>query len=71
MASSESPTRPGNLKPHAAWIGDLEGRLREALGTKVTIRNGRGYRGQIVIEYFDRAGLDRICSKLAPGRPIS
>lgn len=65
---------PGTLKPHVAspaWVGEVEGRLREALGTKVSIRNGRGYRGQIVLEYFDRAGLDRLCAKLAPGRTIS
>jgi ParB family chromosome partitioning protein len=60
----------GTLKPHPAWIGEVEARLREELGTKVAIRNGRGYRGQIVIEYFDRAGLDRLCAKLAPLRPI-
>jgi len=63
--------RGGSLSPHAPWIGDLEARLREALGTKVSIRNGRRYRGQIVIEYFDRPGLDRLCAKLAPARPIS
>ena len=70
-ASVTAPTRPGSLKPHAAWIGDLEARLREALGTKVSVRNGRGFRGQIVIEYFDRAGLDRLSAKLAPGRTIT
>ncbi len=70
-ASIASPTRPESLKPHTAWIGELETRLREALGTKVTIRNGRRYRGQIVLEYFDRAGLDRLCATLAPGRPIT
>lgn len=70
-ASGDVPTRTASLKPQAAWVGDLEARLREALGTKVSIRNGRRYRGQIVLEYFDRAGLDRLCAKLAPGRPIS
>jgi ParB family chromosome partitioning protein len=70
-ATDAAPSRPGNLKPHAPWVVDLEARLREALGTKVAIRNGRRYRGQIVIEYFDRAGLDRLCAKLAPKGPIS
>ena len=64
-----TPLKP-HVGPQVAWIGELEGRLREALGTKVSIRNGRGYRGQIVIEYFDRSSLERLCAKLAPGRPL-
>ena len=69
-SASTKPGPSGTLKPHPAWVGEVEARLREELGTKVAIRNGRGYRGQIVIEYFDRAGLDRLCAKLAPFRPI-
>ena len=54
------------LRPHQPWIGELESRLREALGTRVAIHNSRGYKGKIVIQYFDRAGLERLCAKLAP-----
>jgi hypothetical protein len=30
------------------------------------VRNSPGYRGQIVIEYYDRGDLDRLCQQLAP-----
>ncbi len=57
------------MQPQAApapWVRELETRLREQLGTAVQVRNAPGYRGQIVIEYFDRKDLDRLCQRLAP-----
>ncbi|MBL8863607.1 MAG: ParB/RepB/Spo0J family partition protein [Planctomycetes bacterium] len=48
------------------WIRDLEQRIEEHLGTKVTVRNQPGFRGQIVIDYFNRTDLDRVCQVLAP-----
>jgi ParB family chromosome partitioning protein len=50
----------------APWVRELETRLRGQLGTAVQVRNAPGYRGQIVIEYFDRTDLDRLCERLAP-----
>jgi ParB family chromosome partitioning protein len=61
-----SAERAGALVPRKSWVSDLEARLRERLGTKVVIRNGKGYRGQIVIEYFDQQALDRTCEIIAP-----
>lgn len=55
---------PAQTSP--AWLRDLEARLRGRLATKVSVHNGEGYRGRIVIEYFNRADLDRISSLLAP-----
>lgn len=52
--------------PKAPWAADLESRMREFLGTKVSIKNGEGYKGQIVIDYFNRGDLDRLIEKLAP-----
>jgi ParB family chromosome partitioning protein len=52
--------------PPAPWLIELEARLREKLGTAVQVRNSPGYRGQIVIEYYDRGDLDRLCQQLAP-----
>jgi len=49
-----------------AWIKSIEERLRNALGTKIALRNGSGYRGQVVIEYFGREDLDRLVDVLAP-----
>ena len=48
------------------WLRDLESRMRARFATKVTIHNGTGYRGRIVLEYFNRADLDRISALLAP-----
>lgn len=60
---------PGVLVPQPSsppWVRDLESRLRERLGTQVHVRNASGFRGQIVIEYFNRPDLDRLCQQLAP-----
>jgi ParB family chromosome partitioning protein len=59
---------PGVLMPVGSppWIGELEQRMQEHLGTKVTLRNQPGFRGQVVIDYFNRSDLDRICQILAP-----
>ena len=56
--------------PRKTWIAELEARLRERLGTKVAVRNSRGYRGQIVIDYFDRSSLERICEAIAPSSRV-
>ncbi len=49
-----------------AWAVELERRLRESLGTKVVLQPTRNESGRIVIEYFNRADLDRVCEKLTP-----
>ena len=40
--------------------------MREHLGTKATIQPGAGTAGRIVIEYYTRDSLDRLCDLLAP-----
>ncbi len=57
-------------EPQAPWIADIETRMREALGTKVTIRNGDGYRGQIQVEYYNRGDLDRLIEKLTDKKTL-
>ncbi len=72
-AAATASGQPGARKtitPHQPWIAEIEGRLRESLGTKVAIQNSRGYRGRIVIEYFDRASLERIYRALAPAQAL-
>ena len=47
----------------------VEEDLRRSLGTKVRLtRTRRG--GRIVIEYFNRADLDRLCQILAPREQV-
>lgn len=54
------------LQPAAPWLVDFQDRMREHLGTKVEVRNGKDYRGQITIRYFGREDLDRLMGILAP-----
>lgn len=49
-----------------AWVGEMESRLREALGVKVSLKNGRGYKGTLQLDYSNREELERICDLLAP-----
>jgi len=68
-SSSSAAQGPEPVKvviPQAPWVRDLEDRMREHLGTKVQLKNGPGYRGQIVIEYFQREDLERLAEILAP-----
>ncbi|MEW6074167.1 MAG: ParB/RepB/Spo0J family partition protein [Planctomycetota bacterium] len=53
-----------------AWVAEQEQRLRQSLETKVRILNEPGYRGRILIEYYDRSQLDRLLERLAPALRI-
>ncbi len=71
VRSRVSPTPPAAepikvVVPQAPWVRDLEDRMREHLGTKVQLKNGPGYKGQIVIDYFQREDLERLSEILAP-----
>jgi ParB family chromosome partitioning protein len=66
-AHSEEAAAVGKtLTPQAPWVRDLENRMREHLATKVQLKNGPGYRGQIVIDYYQREDLERLMAILAP-----
>lgn len=56
--------------PPPPWVRDLETRIRGHLGAKVQVRNGEGYKGQIVIEYHGREDLDRLLGLLAPRKTL-
>lgn len=69
--AGEGPTAAANssgdkIIPRAPWMEELEGRMRHYLGTKISLQNGEGYRGRIVIQYHDREELERISSLLGP-----
>lgn len=61
---------PGDLRPQAPWVADVQRRLREALGAKVTLLNRPGYRGQILVEYHGQEDLNRLLDQLAPQRRL-
>jgi len=52
--------------PQPPWAVDLERRMRENLGTKVSLQTAGDTKGRIVIEYYSREALDRLCLLLAP-----
>jgi len=68
MTGKVTPVPPkAKPAPQApAWVGEWEQRFRESLGTKVQLRPGEKERGQIVIQYHDRAELERLMGILAP-----
>lgn len=51
----------GRAKP--AYLRDLEAKLRQHLGTKVSIQHGEK-KGKIVIEFYSVADFDRIATKM-------
>ena len=58
--------KPGGLKPEEPWVRELQRQMQLHLGTKVSLANGPGYVGKIVIEYYSREDLDRLVEVLAP-----
>ena len=58
--------RTATVTPTAPWVRDLERRMREHLGTKVLLQAQSADRGKIVIDYHNRAELDRLVGSLAP-----
>jgi ParB family chromosome partitioning protein len=52
------------------WARAMEDRIRDSLGTKVSLKNGPKYKGQIVIHYFNRDDLERIYDQIAPREEI-
>ncbi|GAB1595133.1 ParB/RepB/Spo0J family partition protein [Lysobacter claricitrinus] len=64
----------GNAKPRAAKakpaadIVSLERELAETLGTKVSVLNGRGNKGRLVIHYSDLESLEGVLERLRARR---
>jgi ParB family chromosome partitioning protein len=58
------------IPPPPPWVRDMEAKIRSSLGCKVQVRNGEGYRGQIVLEYHGRDDLDRLYALLAPKKAL-
>jgi len=60
----------GALGPREPWLIEMEGRLRNHLGSKVKVENRRGFRGRISIDYFGQEDLERLYALLAPREEI-
>ena len=57
---TEKPAPEKKNTDNAAVYRNLEEVLKEAIGTKVTIKNGTGGKGKIEIEYYSSDELERI-----------
>ena len=58
--SSESHTKKSGTREVSTNVQSLEEKLRQALGTKVMVREKNGGRGEIVIEFYSLDDLDRL-----------
>ncbi|QDV10101.1 Chromosome-partitioning protein Spo0J [Planctomycetes bacterium Poly30] len=58
------------MAPAAPWVHEIEGQLRETLGVKVTLKNGKKYRGSITLDYANRDELERIVALIAPKKTL-
>jgi hypothetical protein len=60
-------TRP--VRPTSEHVAALEQELRAALGVKVAIRQGRGGRGRLVIQFRNHEEFDRVRQHIVgPGK---
>ena len=68
---TEAAAKPKVVDPVLVpWAKSMEERIRENLGTRIQLKNGPKYRGQIVIHYYNREDLERIYEILAPREEI-
>lgn len=66
-SASKAIPESSEAKPVSApWVKEMETRIREALGVKVTLRNGKHFKGSITLDYGTRDDLERICDLIAP-----
>ena len=68
FAAGKLPTspkkKPGGKAAAAPDIASLENELSESLGAKVSIQNGRGNKGKLVIHYANLDALDGVLERL-------
>ncbi len=66
QAQRTSGSETTESQPTPPWIAQVERRLGDALGTKVTISTDKDYAGQIRVQFFDKEQLNRLIDRLAP-----
>ena len=67
----EEPPKPQVVEPDMVpWAKAMEDSMRESLGTRVQLKNGPKYRGQIVIHYYNREDLERVYDVISPREEI-
>jgi ParB family chromosome partitioning protein len=68
VGASVPAKRTHRVRAKGPLVRDLEEKLREALGTRVSVEEGaKPGTGRILIEFYSQEDLDRIVSRLALG----
>ena len=62
--ASETRKPAPKAKPKQADIASLERELSETLGSKVSVQNGRGNKGKLIIHYANLDALDGVLERL-------
>jgi ParB family chromosome partitioning protein len=71
VAVEEEKPKPEVVEPDLVpWAKAMEDRMRESLGTRVQLKNGPKYKGQIVIHYYGREDLERVYDVISPREEI-
>ena len=68
MPGGDTRTVARNKARPQADIVSLENELSETLGTRVSIANGRGNKGRLVIHYGNLEALDGVLERLRAQR---
>jgi ParB family chromosome partitioning protein len=68
LAAPPEPKAKKASDPKDPNVSKLEDEMRSLLGSKVTVRNLRGNRGRIEIEYYTLDDLDRILNVMRSGK---
>jgi ParB family chromosome partitioning protein len=63
--ATPGPAAPRTGAPLDSALASVEERLRQALGTKVTLRPSHDGRGEIVLEYYSADDLERLIELIA------
>ena len=69
-SEATNPKQSADPKKPAAWVADLESRIREHLGTRVELVSRAGYKGQITLHFKGREELESLVDRIAPKRTL-
>lgn len=64
LAGGKKPEKPQSGKALSPELQDIEERLRQTIGTKVTLRPQKGGKGTISIHYYSEEELESLIEKL-------
>jgi ParB family chromosome partitioning protein len=69
-AASKPAVGAAPVEKPPPWTREIQRRLQEALGTRVKLTADASCRGQVTIDFYQRADLERLMALLAPEREL-